>query len=812
MTNPEGTINGNRYPIAVNEQGQVQWQTVDVAREKDEVWDDWSLGMGEDYFFSEGFDGSIRNVLHLSPFYHNDNNPTDLSTGYGYFMEVSSGTGTIAYDATSSDTGDDTITVSHTVAAGDYRVLIAELTMVENLEISDVVALGYSGRPTFAGQKMTSVGSKGTLGAVKPWVFMWFLPNPPVGANDFVIELDDEDWKAAVSVRSYTGVETSTIYGGSTPALGSFVGAVGTSTTPSVAVVSATNELVIDTVASASNTDPTKGAGQTERWDEEINSTSRGMGSEEAGAASVTMSWTAGNDAWAIGGVSLKRVAPRYVYIADAAIITEYKYDPDGGATEVSTQTITNGVAGQPAYFKGKWYAALGNSVNAYSLDSPGTGTRWVDASFKARHLCTFQQGVTPLIVRANSATTNLLESSTDASTWTTFGYAGDTSETVTGMVQAWGQLYVATDQNLYEFGIEGESRPIIPFLNPGNSDTDNGKGLHAFGDTIIYPCNQGAWRYRIGSGALPVGVESLRGFQRVPGITAPKDRRPAFVTSVGEWWYVLQNSADRSLLLQMRQRREGDPSGHEMIIHGALDIPLSKSVFPDSQNNLWLKGASTDEGQRDIRVIQLDYQGGLDTFKRCGQASADHDIYFKERNPGRPQDKVQLRHFTVDLGGDWDATTSLQPKVWLDNGTSAVNFGAAITSAGVTVRNPTTFGTSDTCYRFRPQLTLTTNSSYTPKASDPQLYKVIVGVRFPETIRIVVAADDALLEGMTARDAEQNLRRLQNQGVVAFLPPGTGVTTFNAEVMQVKDVMYQNAQDIYCHGLELIVTRWITA
>ena len=133
-----------------------------------------------------------------------------------------------------------------------------------------------------------------------------------------------------------------------------------------------------------------------------------------------------------------------------------------------------------------------------------------------------------------------------------------------------------------------------------------------------------------------------------------------------------------------------------------------------------------------------------------------------------------------------------------------------------MTIRNPTTFGTSDTCYRYRPQLTLTTNASYTPRLSDPQILKAIVGIRFPEIIRIVIAADDALLTGITAKDVEQNLRRLQNQGVVAFGRPArdgdSDITTFNAEVTQVSDIMYQNSQGNYCHGIELMATRWITS
>ena len=81
MGQPEGTIDGVDYPIAVNEQGQVQWVTAAVAAERDEVWEDWSLGCGETervtgrgYYYAEGFDASEQGVLHLSPHYKNDNN------------------------------------------------------------------------------------------------------------------------------------------------------------------------------------------------------------------------------------------------------------------------------------------------------------------------------------------------------------------------------------------------------------------------------------------------------------------------------------------------------------------------------------------------------------------------------------------------------------------------------------------------------------------------------------------------------------------------------------------------------------------
>jgi len=125
----EGEVNSVVYPIATGERGETLWQTVRVAEEKDEVWDDWSLSMGETvketgrgYLVSPGFDASIKGALHLSPFYHSLTNPTDHTTGYGYFMEA---TGTVAEtithvasNSTSAEAATGITISSFTVAAG----------------------------------------------------------------------------------------------------------------------------------------------------------------------------------------------------------------------------------------------------------------------------------------------------------------------------------------------------------------------------------------------------------------------------------------------------------------------------------------------------------------------------------------------------------------------------------------------------------------------------------------------------------------------------------------------------------------------
>jgi hypothetical protein len=100
---------------------------------------------------------------------------------------------------------------------------------------------------------------------------------------------------------------------------------------------------------------------------------------------------------------------------------------------------------------------------------------------------------------------------------------------------------------------------------------------------------------------------------------------------------------------------------------------------------------------------------------------------------------------------------------------------------------------------------------------------RAIIGIRFPEIIKIVVNADPEALEtvGLGLFEAEQNLRRLQNQGTVTFRRPGeyddpsSGTDlvtdrTFSGEVEGVTDVFYKTS-DGYAHGLELRVKRWVT-
>lgn len=198
----------------------------------------------------------------------------------------------VAVDASTSATGNGltSLSWSHTVGTGANRAIIVGvvITFPSGVTISGV---------TYGGTALTRIGTR-TLAAGWAIVELWRLVNPPSGAANVVVTPSAATDIAAGAV-SMTGVHQTT------PA-GTFASAEGLSTEPSVAVSGAANDLVIDVLLFDSSTVvPTVGAGQTSRWTQ--NYGANASGSTEAGAASVTMSWTASSAAdWMIGGVAIK--------------------------------------------------------------------------------------------------------------------------------------------------------------------------------------------------------------------------------------------------------------------------------------------------------------------------------------------------------------------------------------------------------------------------------------------------------------------------------------------------------------------------
>lgn len=824
------TINGETYPIA-QEKDRTLWETVDAGEELIEYFDDWSSGLGETekitgrgHYFSAGLDPSHQGVLRLHPHWEFLAG-SSFTTGYGYFMEDvgagASATLDTVYSSGSAGPSAASITVAHTVTANNNVILLVGVASEKGSGL---------GRPpsavTYNGLSMTPAGTRAMSSPSSLAVAIFYLVNPPTGT-------------AYNIVATFPGTQSGIVLGAANiynvdlnDPIREFASAEGSSTTPSVTVTTGATDLILGTVSAASAVTATAGTNETERWDATGASTMMGWGATQAGsdggAIAPTLSSTS---AWLIAAVSIK-AAPdtKAMFIADGTNIFKYTYNPSASPTLalVATTAVASGSPGRPAKFKGKWYAAEGASANVRRLDDVATPT-WADAGFEAGHQATYQRLGTPFIARSETADANEVgiasSAPTSDSSFDVGTEVGDTTTGITDMIEAQGLLFVAKSDGLFDFGTESDSRRVLPSFNRGNADTDNGKGMAAFGDRIIYPSNQGAWRYIIGRSARPVGQEDIPYFfdrSGVMGVTVPKSGRYVWFVTIGKYWYGLFNSYNLTYVQQFRERTDFDPPGPEMVINNVAVLPLCKGAYVDSDNYLWLKGAAAAAPQRGVFVIHLDAFGGTDVQGRRGNTEFPAPaFYMDERNYDRPDEIKQLRAFGVELE-NWDANISLQLNAFRDNGVSE-DVGAAITADGVTVRN-WTVGTSDTCYRYRPALSLTVDSAYSPAGGDPRILRCWVKARTPEILRIVIPADDDALKPFqkTALEAEQNLKRLLSQGPVTFRRPGdyddpaasgdaVADRTFDGEVIGVTDTLYMVEDGRYGKGIVLTVRRWAT-
>lgn len=200
------------------------------------------------------------------------------------------------FDAVSSlrdGSGTATVSWSHTCSGSD-RALIVSVFFDASLTVSTV---------TYNGVALTRIGgiSDGTNK-----VDQWKLSNPASGANTVAVTTGGGFGIIGAAI-SFTGAHqtTASLTGTQATATGS------NSSTISVNVGSASDEIVVDAAGFSADPTLTVGDSQTERWKRGFNEPDNFnfVGSTEAGAATVTMSWTTSAGVnWLTCGVSVKPV------------------------------------------------------------------------------------------------------------------------------------------------------------------------------------------------------------------------------------------------------------------------------------------------------------------------------------------------------------------------------------------------------------------------------------------------------------------------------------------------------------------------
>lgn len=218
-------------------------------------------------------------------------------------------------------------TWSHTVGTGADRILVV---CVQFRNVSSETITGV----TYAGVAMTKTDGSSTNMTVANSdnirSEIWTLANPNAGANNIVVT-----FSAAVrgvgEASSWTGVDQTT-------PLGTYASATGSSTTPSVAVSSASGDVVVDSMGAKSLLVLSSvTAGQTLLISKIMGLQAGGTQQAAGTGSNVTMSWTlSASSPWAIGGVTLK-----------AASATGGTTSATGvQISEISIQPLRNGAQG----------------------------------------------------------------------------------------------------------------------------------------------------------------------------------------------------------------------------------------------------------------------------------------------------------------------------------------------------------------------------------------------------------------------------------------------------------------------------------
>jgi len=225
-------------------------------------------------------------------------------------------------------TASSSVTIAHTTSGANRLMLVGvSITKDTGGGAPSVSSITYNGVPlSFVGARATS----DNFGRME----IWGLAPPATGTNNVVVTFSAKPNAATVGVTTFTGVDQST-------PLGTFASATGDSTDASVDVSSAAGQLVFDTlvVESVDDLDLVPGAGQTERWDLYRSKAANGGGSTEAGASTVTMSWSwSPADKWAIGAVPIR---PITVSVDIQVTVSHTASDGSGATTIVGPTSLT---------------------------------------------------------------------------------------------------------------------------------------------------------------------------------------------------------------------------------------------------------------------------------------------------------------------------------------------------------------------------------------------------------------------------------------------------------------------------------------
>ncbi|MBI2597071.1 VCBS repeat-containing protein [Candidatus Daviesbacteria bacterium] len=208
-------------------------------------------------------------------------NPSVYENSSTYTTSTDAGAGATSHSFT-----------SHSIGSNLNRLVIVGISYRTNTSVSSV---------TFGGTAMTYL-TNSRVNASDRSTELWYLVNPPTGQSTVAVTFPVNEVSTVISANSFYNVHQSTPLG--TAATNS-----GTSTSATVAVSSATTELVFGILSNYSDV-PSTSSPATQRFQAATNlAWIRSTGATNTGASSITITWTNATTIsawWSSSGVSVK--------------------------------------------------------------------------------------------------------------------------------------------------------------------------------------------------------------------------------------------------------------------------------------------------------------------------------------------------------------------------------------------------------------------------------------------------------------------------------------------------------------------------
>ncbi|MCA9071840.1 MAG: DUF4347 domain-containing protein, partial [Planctomycetaceae bacterium] len=315
---------------------------------------------------------------------------TQVQQGWHHVLNV-------AVDSSSSAAtpDQDSLTFSHTTSGTDRLMIVGVSLDPHGTSVSSV---------TYNGVNLALIGVE-EVGGSHARVEIWALVAPDTGTHNVVVNLTDAGHRGAVAgAITFTGVDQST-------PLGTFSSASGDSSTASTTTGSSSGDLVFGVVSSHNGTGASPTGGETEYWDHSTANTN-GSGITQAGAFSVTPTWTVANDDWAVAAVNVQaNQSPSITLPGTPVTYTE------GDPATIIDATATVVDSDSPNFDTGTLtvdFSANGTTNDRLAIRNQGTGSGQIGVSgsnvtFGGTVIGTFAGGTdgsTPLVVTFNANAT----------------------------------------------------------------------------------------------------------------------------------------------------------------------------------------------------------------------------------------------------------------------------------------------------------------------------------------------------------------------------------------------------------------------